>query len=50
MDENQDVCKAYGIFVVKLIELFRKHEVDPKLVKLLVHSYDNSHQSNFGKD
>ena len=50
MDENQDVRKAYAIFVVQLIKSFRKREVDPKLVKPFVRSYDNSYQPNFHKD
>ena len=50
IDENRDVRKAYAIFVLQLIKSFRKREVDPKLVKPFVRSYDNSHQPNFGKD
>ena len=50
MDENRHVRKAYSTFVVQLIESFRKRQVDPNLVKPLVHIYNNSLQPNFDKD
>ena len=54
MDENRDVRKAYAKFVVQVVQSFIKRQVDPKVVKPLVFSYDtsdvNQHQPDFGKD
>ena len=42
MDDNRDVRKAYTFFVVKLIQSFIKHEVDPKIIQSTVRSYNTS--------
>ena len=39
MDENRHVRKAYSTFVVQLIESFKKRQVDPNIVKPLVHIF-----------
>ena len=42
MDDNRDVREAYTVFVAQLIQSFVKREVDPKIIKSIVHSYCTS--------
>ena len=42
MDDNCNVREAYAVFVVQLLQSFRKRKVDPRDIQSIVCSYDTS--------